>query len=146
MNNLGYLLQLSAKLMKYELNKQLEQENFTAAQWAIIKHLQISEEHHAPIDQFMAVSIAHELDMDKPTISGVIKRLTEKGFVEKLAHPRDKRAFILRLTSKTREMIPSLEQLSEKTICKATSGFTSKELEDLTHYLVRVSQNLKEED
>ncbi|MDZ5472184.1 MarR family transcriptional regulator [Bacillus sp. 31A1R] len=144
MNNLGYLLQLSAKLMKYQLNKELEQKDFTPAQWAIIKHLQILEEHDAPIDQFMAVSMAHELDMDKPTISGVIKRLTDKGFIEKLPHPTDKRAFILCLTSKTKEMIPSLEELSDKTIKKATTGFTPNELEELTRYLIRVSQNLKE--
>ncbi|MFE8702282.1 MarR family winged helix-turn-helix transcriptional regulator [Cytobacillus sp. FJAT-54145] len=144
MKNLGYLLNSSAKLIKYQLNKRLEEENFTATQWAVIKDLQMLEEQKAHDNQYMSVSIAGRLDMDKPTISGVVKRLLEKGFIQKLPHPTDKRAHILQLTEQTKEILPTLEKKSEETISVALQGFSEKEISELTSYLVRINMNLKD--
>lgn len=144
-SNLGYLVNLSAKLMKYHLSLQLEEMNFTVQQWSVIKDLQLLEDLGAPENDRMAVSIAQRLDMDKPTISGIIKRLHDKGFIKKNPHSSDKRATVLKLTSHTRELLPQLEACSEQTIASATAGFSNDELIQLTDFLSRMTQNLKEE-
>ncbi|WP_066055280.1 MarR family winged helix-turn-helix transcriptional regulator [Robertmurraya korlensis] len=144
--NLGYLLTLSAKLMKYHLMKQLDQENFTVQQWAVIKDLERLEGLGGAENNFMAVSIANRLDMDKPTISGIIKRLLEKGYIEKYPHSTDKRASILKLSAQTKEILPRLEELSDQTVSAAVVDFTEEEISQLTHLLFRMTKNLKEEE
>jgi len=144
-SNLGYLINLSAKLMKYHLSLQLEEMNFTVQQWSVIKYLQLLEDLGSTENERMAVSIAQRLDMDKPTISGIIKRLHDKGFIEKHPHSSDKRATVLKLTSHTRELLPQLEACSDQTIAAATAGFSQDELLQLTSFLLRMTHNLKEE-
>lgn len=143
--NIGYLIQLSAKLMKGNLQKRLEKENFTVAQWAVIKDIQMQQQNNASIECFTAVAIADRLDMDKPTISGIINRLLEKGFVQKKLHPKDKRAQIIELTETTLTILPRLEDLSEATIDEALQQFNDNEKEKLALYLTKLIINLRGE-
>ncbi len=132
--------------MKYHLMKQLDKENFTVQQWAVIKDLQLLEELGGAENHFIAVSIAKRLDMDKPTISGIIKRLLEKGYIEKHPHSTDKRASILKLSDQTKQILPRLDELSDKTISAAVADFTEGEISQLTDLLFRMTKNLKEEE
>lgn len=143
--NIGYLIQLSAKLMKGNLQKRLEEENFTVSQWAVIKDIQLQQQFGATIDSFTAVSIAERLDMDKPTISGIINRLVEKGFIEKKPHPKDKRAQIISLTKASVNLIPYLEELNEATIEEALMNFSETDIERLVSYLTNLVVNLRGE-
>jgi DNA-binding MarR family transcriptional regulator len=143
--NLGYLVQLSAKLMKGNLQKRLEAENFTVAQWAVIKDIQMQQNFQAPLESFTAVTIAQRLDMDKPTISGIINRLVEKGFVKKYPHPNDKRAQLIRLTDDCLNIIPRLEEINEATIAESLQGFSDEDKEKLASYLFKVITNLRGE-
>ncbi|RXI99848.1 MarR family transcriptional regulator [Anaerobacillus alkaliphilus] len=141
--NTGYLIQLSAKLMKNNLQKRLDEENFTVSQLAVIKDLQMQQESGAPLERFTAVSIAERLDMDKPTVSGIINRLVEKGFVEKLSHPTDKRAQVIALTNESVVILPKLEQVSNETIEASLKGFSDIEKDKLNSYLIRLISNLR---
>ncbi|MFN7249313.1 MAG: MarR family winged helix-turn-helix transcriptional regulator [Anaerobacillus sp.] len=141
--NIGYLIQLSAKLMKGSLHRRLEKENFTVAQWAVIKDIEMQAQFNANVDHFTAVAISERLDMDKPTISGIINRLVEKGFVEKKPHPKDKRSQIINLTDATLSLLPKLEEMNEATIEESLKDFSESDKELLVSYLNKLVRNLK---
>lgn len=141
--NIGYLLNQAAKSLKYELNTALEREGFTASQWAVLKHLELLGLEGVPVDRYTAVSIGERLDMDKPTMSGIVKRLVEKGALRKLSHPTDKRASVLELTEETREVLPVLERISEQALQQALNGFTEADKRQFIDFLLRMNSNLK---
>lgn len=144
MQNLGYLIHLTSKLLKHDLNTRLEPMNFTAIQWAVIKDLELCEERKAPADHFTAASIAKRLDMDKPTISGILNRLDEKGFIVRKANPEDKRSQIIELSEQCRKASASLQALSNETLEHALKNFKEHECKALTFYLERIVKNLRE--
>lgn len=143
--NIGYLLTLSAKMMKHLLNRKLERLNITASQWAVIKDLQMLSQYGAAINQYTAVEIAKRLDMDKPTMSGVLNRLIEKDYIKKKSHPEDRRAQVIQLTDTCIKMIPTIEEESNNTIETALKDFDIGEREEFVRLLNKVILNLKGE-
>ncbi|MEH7247852.1 MarR family transcriptional regulator [Neobacillus niacini] len=129
MDNIGYLLMKVAKELRYELTNELKSFEITTSQWAVLKRLEIEEKSKSPYDNRTAVEIASKLDFDKPTISGIITRLFEKGMIKKEPHPNDKRAIILFLSEDAKEIIPKIELVSDRVIEQSLSSFTTEERE-----------------
>ncbi|MGF2942922.1 MarR family winged helix-turn-helix transcriptional regulator [Enterococcus xiangfangensis] len=74
--NTGYLLMNISKKLKYDLNKALLEKGITVQQWAVIQQVDLKE----PVT---ATELVHILDMDKPTISGIVQRLEKKELLVK---------------------------------------------------------------
>ena len=72
MENTGYLIMNSSKKLTYELNTTLRSGDLTAPQWAVIQQIHRFEEKVTPIT---AKQLTKLLEMDKPTVSAIIKRL-----------------------------------------------------------------------
>jgi DNA-binding MarR family transcriptional regulator len=142
MNNIGYLLMKVSKELKYALSKELVCYELTTSQWAVLKQLEIEEAYHSSFSKRTAVEIAAKLDLDKPTISGIINRLYEKEMITKTRHPDDKRATILYLTPKAKELIPALELVSNKVIDESLINFSSEEKEVFLNLLEKIDCSL----
>lgn len=68
--NTGYLIINIAKKLKYQLNQVLQEQGITIQQWAVLQ--QITKQAATMTE------LAWQLDMDKPTVSGIVHRLTTK--------------------------------------------------------------------
>ena len=134
MNNIGYLLMKVSKDLRYDLTKELTLYELTTSQWAVIKRLHIEEESESELTMRTAVEIALKLDLDKPTVSGIVNRLYEKELLRKEPHPNDKRATVLFLTPKAKELIPKLEFISNRVIDKSLKIFLWKKKQCLYVY------------
>ncbi len=143
MYNIGYALTLCSKLLKNRLNKELEKEGITAAQFAVIKDIEINAKHDESLEKITAVAIGERLDMDKPTISAIVSRLVSKGYIEKFPHPTDKRASILKLTDYCRDKLPIFELISEKVISSAIEGLSTEELTNFNEVISKFINNMK---
>ena len=99
----------------------------TTSQWAVIKKLDAEEESGSELTMRTAVEIALKLDLDKPTVSGIVNRLYEKELLRKEPHPNDKRATVLFLTPKAKELIPKLEFISNRVIDESLQNFSMEE-------------------
>ena len=141
MENIGYLLMRVSKELKYALSKELIIYELTTSQWAVLKQLEIEEDCNAPLSKRTAVEIAAKLDFDKPTISGIINRLYEKGMVRKDRHPNDNRATILYLTPKAKELIPILETVSNTVIDDTLTNFSNEEKELFLNLLNKMDRS-----
>ncbi len=140
--NLGYLLSKASRQTKWELNQQLSTIGLTSSQWAVIKDVSIQENNNNIYITLTSASIAERLNSDRPTMSGIIHRLIKYGWIYREDNPEDKRSHIIRLTSKSKELLPQLEEVSDATIEKAMKGFSDKELIQFREYLNRVLDNL----
>ena len=84
------------------------------------------------------------LDCSHATVSGLVSRLEEKGFVSIEQNAVDKRAKTVRLTEKERAHFLEMQEhrrLMETTLLK---GFSDEERETLLEYLERIYSNLEE--
>ncbi|QGU96368.1 MarR family transcriptional regulator [Clostridium bovifaecis] len=139
LNNLGYLLNKSSNLMKWELNRELEKLELTASQWAVLKDVHVQSslgENTTP------ASIALRLNVERPTMSGIINRLLKGGWIKVIKNPEDKRSQIIKLTERAEEIILKAEMINIKIIEQALNGFSKKDIQDLYSYLARIIDNL----
>ena len=141
--NIGYSMNYCSKLLKNRLNRELETEHITAAQFAVIKYIEMNSLEDQQDRNITAVEIAEGLDMDKPTISGIINRLVDKGYVIKLPHAKDKRASILKLTEYCIEKLPNLEAINEIVINSALKELSNEDLYVFQNIIYKIIQNLQ---
>ena len=92
-----------------------------------------------------AVEIALKLDLDKPTVSGIVNRLYEKELLRKEPHPNDKQATVLFLTPKAKELIPKLEFISNRVIDESLQNFSMEEKTMFIRLLSKMDNNLSKE-
>ncbi|MCO7127084.1 MarR family transcriptional regulator [Sporolactobacillus shoreicorticis] len=94
-----------------------------------VRHFNMNDYYYLTIIYQMETpnlgKLAEELQLTKPAISAIVKRLTEKGFVEKKRSTEDKRIYHLKVTDKGRRIIENdyksfkdLENLLAETISK----------------------------
>lgn len=145
MDNIGYLLMKVSKELRYALTKELITYGLTTSQWSVLKRIEMEEENKSSLLMRTAAEIALKLDLDKPTISGIVNRLYEKGMIGKERHPNDKRAFVLFLTRKAKELIPILESVSDRVIEKSLINFTAEEKKVFVSLLSKMDSTLSKE-
>lgn len=140
--NIGYDFNLCSKLVKKRLNKELEPYELTAVQFCVLKYIDM----HSEDSNFnTAVTIAEMLDMDKPTVSAVVNRLIEKGYIMKSPNPKDGRSWVLSLTSRYKRSSDIFECISEKIMKSATVGMEKDEILYMQNAMSKIISNLKEE-
>ncbi|MHA0857266.1 MarR family winged helix-turn-helix transcriptional regulator [Paenibacillus sp. CMAA1364] len=135
MESIGYLIMKVAKDLRYELSKEFDQYGLTPAQWAVIKNIDIKETHHSSFNERTSKFIAKDLDFDKPTVSGIIARLEDKNMIFKQHHPQDKRSFTLNLTIEAKNLIPLLEEASERVVQRALVNFSQEQSDQFINLL-----------
>jgi MarR family transcriptional regulator for hemolysin len=141
MNDLGYLINKAARLTKWELNNRLSDVGLTSPQFAVLRDVYCNESKDETLMSLTPASIAERLHADRPTISGIIHRLTNQGWVRRVENPNDRRSQIIVLGDKSRQLMSTLESLSNETIKKGVKDFTEEEVENLKNYLLKIIDN-----
>lgn len=141
--NIGFIINYCSKLLRNRLNRELEKEDITVSQFATIKDIEMNSFKDGKEIGVTAVEISERLDMDKPTISGIINRLIDKGYVEKMPNPNDKRSFMLKLTKETKRKLPSLEKINDLVISDAIDGLTDEEIKIFKNIIEKIIKNMR---
>ena len=85
--------------------------------------------------------------MVKPsTASGIVGRLEEKGLLLRQTSDKDGRCRILALTDAGRQFYEQFCAIAQQVNQQAGQGFSPEEKETLRRLLLRVADNLSEED
>ena len=141
--NIGFIINYCSKLLRNRLNRELEKENITVSQFAAIKDIEMNSFKDGEEIGVTAVEIAERLDMDKPTVSGIINRLIDKEYVEKLPNPNDRRSFILKLTKESKSKLSSLEKINDEVISDAIQGLTDEEIRIFENVIGKIIENMR---
>ena len=127
----------------------------------MVDHLakRIGDEHLKQIDLTqsqadMIILLAHEsdkvfrqrdieraLNYSNPTVTGLLNRLEQKGFIVRRVDPEDSRARIISLTNKALEIIEEIYQSIRRTEQMLLDGFSEEEIEILQPLMARLANN-----
>ena len=128
----GYLLMDISKKLKYTLNQALIEKGITIQQWAVIQQLSIRNE-------CTAAELSIILDMDKPTVSDIVKRLELKSYLKK-DNPLDQRSTLLSLTESGNILLNECRSISEKIISNYLVELSSAEQLLLNRLLMKINK------
>lgn len=134
--SLGFLINRAAIAMRWALEERLAQYGLTAPQWAILARLW--EE-----DGQSASAVGKSLHFDKPTATGIIDRLEQKGMVKKTRDPEDRRVIRVYLTGKGRKLQRHLPQLAREVNQTALKGMKDRDIRLLKSYLRKIWDNFR---
>lgn len=137
--SLGYLIGVTNKNMKRELDNRLKEFNITTSQFACLKLL---SEEEKPLTQ---VEIASKLKSDKVTAGAVIEKLIDKKLLSRERSLNDKRAYVINITENGLEIVNGAVKYAAALNNKALRGFSEEDVYSLVSLLNRINKNFMEE-
>lgn len=84
--------------------------------------------------------LAGVLNIDKATTARAVKKLEEKGYVLRRVVPEDRRARVIYVTEKGRQLEKAVQKTSEMWTDMLTAGFTDEEKKTVIDLMKRMSQ------
>src|SRR5262245_47309192 len=134
-SNLGFLVHDVARLMRKRFEQHARGLGLTRSQWQVLAYLSRNE----GISQ---TGLADLLDIEPITLSRIVDRLVETGFVDRVPHASDRRVWCLRLTEVARPKLKQVRELGEKTRCETLEGVSEADCQRLIKTLLELRSNL----
>lgn len=136
---IGFVVKQINNIYEKEFNNQLWGLGITASQAAVLDYLFNSSKE--AVNQ---KDIEKALSLKNPTVTGILKRLDEKGFVLSVPSTKDKRCKNIYPTEKAYDIQRKMENYRRKIDKKLTVGMTKKEVDALEKMLARVLYNVSD--
>ena len=135
MDNIGLLLSDVARLLRRRFDERARAIGVTRAQWRTLTVLSRRE-------GATQGALAELLEVEPITLCRMIDRLAEAGHVERRRDPRDRRAWNIYLTDKSRPLLDALQGLGDAVIGDMLAGIDAATLDRLTADLLTMRDNL----
>lgn len=132
MPNVGVLMMSQSKRLQLELKQGLREYHITLSQWAILAALKRSTNAQT------AAELAEKLVMDKPTVSGIVRRLEQKFWLQSTPKINDGRARELSLTSAGEALYSQCEGLADRIMSQFLSPLSLQQRQQLTSLLTQL--------
>jgi len=87
-------------------------------------------------------TLSHYHDVRKNTISSMLNGLEENGLVERKTHPKDRRASLVRITAKGRELVETSAPQRFKFMNQAVEGLSIQERDQLILLLDKLRHSI----
>jgi DNA-binding MarR family transcriptional regulator len=117
------------------INKELAQYNLSSSQFLVLLNLDNTDEVHQ-------LTVSHELHLDKATITRAVNKLMKEGYITRKIDPSDKRAYVLKITKKGRNLVPEIRKVLNRTSHIFLTGFSAQEKAVALELLKRMYQNI----
>lgn len=132
--SVGRLISIIHRYTHTHVQKQIEQYGIGSGQFFFLMKLY----QHEGINQ---ETLAELLFVDKATCARAVKKLEEQGYVKRIRDQHDKRAYLLYLTDKAKQLKPSIKKALRQWTTHLLMGFSEKERQHLFDYLERIAHN-----
>lgn len=130
-------------LLSREINvflaRELEPYGIGSGQFPFLMRLM----HHDGISQ---ESLTKALNCDRATGTRALNKLEEKGYVRRETDPRDKRAYCVFLTERSRLLEPAIKSISSQINDVVFRGFTDEEKTLFLSMINRATDNISAEN
>lgn len=136
---IGFLIRQINNIYEKEFNRMLKSIGITSSQCEVLDYL-----FHAEEEEITQRDIERNLSLKNPTVTGLLKRLEEKGFVFSVPSPTDKRCKNVYLTEKAFDIQRKMEMHRKKSDKMLTLGMTKREIETFKKALEKVHYNISE--
>jgi DNA-binding MarR family transcriptional regulator len=138
-DNLGYLVNRTARLMAQMFSRRLQRHGVALAQWAILLFLYAK-------DGQTQRELSRVVAIEPPTVARTIDRMVRDGLVRREPHPHDGRATRIRVTPRALALRDELAAESIAGNQLAARVLSVDELETLKTLLRRVIDGLTGEE
>ena len=135
----GFLINQINHVYEKDFNNRLRRLGVTSSQCAVLDYLLNSRK-----EEVNQKDIEKALCLKNPTVTGLLKRLDEKGFILVVPSNKDRRCKNVYLTEKAYDIQRRMEADRKKIDRSLTLGMTRKEKESLTKLLEKVLYNVSE--
>ncbi|MFX1256223.1 MAG: MarR family winged helix-turn-helix transcriptional regulator [Promethearchaeota archaeon] len=88
--------------------------------------------------------LAKETSLSKSTLTSMLDRLENMGYIKRVASKIDRRKILIKLTEKDRRLRDKYIEVSQKMNKLFYNGFTNDEIDTFEEYLSRIFSNLVE--
>ena len=137
-DEIGFYLSLIKKKMDKHMNEGLKKYDLTKIQRDILGYLHFTDKN--PVIQ---KDIEEHFHISNPTVTGILNRLEQKGFIERKQSLKDKRVRTIVLTKKEQDLHEDIENQ----ICLMESKFENalgiEKQKQLLEILKELAQNLE---
>ena len=135
-NHYGHLIRILYWCTHQSMTNALETMELTATQGHVMGFLSNQSKPPCPRDVEEALHLTH------PTVSGILSRLEQKGFLELKPDPSDRRCKRIHICSKGRECHQTMQQTIQDTEKRMVQGFTPQEQKLFAQLLQRAIANM----
>ena len=133
-DNLFYLIRYLKKLIDKDFDARLSEHGLTGQQGRILFFIYHCDKEVHQND------IENEFHLSKSTVSGLVKRMEKKGFIEiKKQHPYA----VISVSSLGRDVINHLAAKRIDAIEQLTSGLTEEDKQKVCEYLIKLIKNME---
>lgn len=136
---IGFLFKQINTVYEKEFNNRLRNLGITSSQCEVLDFLFCCGK-----EEVTQRDIEKALNLKNPTVTGLLKRLDEKGFILVVPSERDKRCKNVYLTEKAYDIRKRMEMDRKKIDKMLTLGMTKKEVETLDRLLNKVLYHIAE--
>ena len=136
---IGKILKIVNNYMDKDINNCLSDYNITRSQMGILIYIQVAECKNIEANQ---VDIEKEFNLKNPTVTGLINRLEEKGYIKRVRSDKDKRYNKLELTENGREILNKGKRKAEENEEKLLKILTQDEVNELKRILTKIVNNI----
>jgi DNA-binding MarR family transcriptional regulator len=133
--SLGFIINRASVAVKKEFVKRLRSYDLTPEQWSILNRL-------GEQDGLTQKNLAERTYKDQPNTARILDKLEKKELLKRADNPEDRRAFLIFLTDKGKDLRESIIPITTQLNKDAASGLKKEEYEQLISLLGRVYENL----
>ena len=134
---IGFLVKQINNVFEKELNERLKDIGITSSQCAVLDYL-----FHTSKEEVSQRDVEKNLNLKNPTVTGILRRLDEKGYILCVPNAHDKRKKNIYLTEKAYDIQRRMEADRRKLDRELTRGLTKREVEALRRYLEKLLYNI----
>lgn len=134
---IGFIIKQINNVFEKELNEKLKTLGITSSQCEVLDYL-----FHTSKDEVSQRDVEKNLNLKNPTVTGILKRLDEKGYILCVPNASDKRKKNIYLTEKAYDIQKRMELNRRKLDRELTRGMTKREIEALRRNLDKLLYNI----
>jgi DNA-binding MarR family transcriptional regulator len=138
-DRLGFLIHDSARLLRKRFEVKGSAYGLSAAQWRLMVRL-VKEEGVAQ------ARLAELLEIEPISVSRLLDRMEEGGWIERRQDPNDRRVRIIFPTDKSREAFAAIKSVAGEVYDLALTGLNVEERQTLVKALNTIITNLSDSD
>ena len=136
---IGFMFKQINNIYEKDFNQLLKTLGITASQCAVLDYL-----FHSSKEEVTQRDIEKALCLRNPTVTGLLQRLDEKGYVLIVPNAKDKRKKNVYLTEKAYDIQRRMEADRRRIDKNLTLGMTRREVQALQKMLNRVLYNVSD--
>ena len=134
---IGFMIKQINNVYEKDLNERLRMIGITASQCAVLDFL-----FHTSKEEVSQRDVERALNLKNPTVTGLLKRLDEKGYILCVPNANDKRKKNIYLTEKAYDIQRRMESDRRKLDRELTRGMTKREVAALRKNLEKLLYNI----